>query len=109
MLACDEGNIEMVDLLLQYSADPNLQQPVSNMFDFSVCRGKVEMHHGSCIVWKHYAVPWYKHTSTLLINLQIWQRFLHLRITIDTQYWKSSVVFGRETMYMTTCTCHTEG
>ena len=28
MLVCDEGNIEMVDLL-QYSADPNLQQPVS--------------------------------------------------------------------------------
>ena len=31
MLACDEGNIEMVDLLLQYSADPNLQQPVSKI------------------------------------------------------------------------------
>ena len=31
MLACDEGNIEMVDLLLLYSADPNLQQPVSKI------------------------------------------------------------------------------
>ena len=31
MLASDEGNIEMVDLLLQYSADPNLQQPVSKI------------------------------------------------------------------------------
>ena len=31
MLACDEGNIEMVDLLLQYSADPNLQQPVGKI------------------------------------------------------------------------------
>ena len=31
MLACDEGNIEMVDLLLQYSAEPNLQQLVSKI------------------------------------------------------------------------------
>ena len=31
MLACDEGNIEIADLLLQYSADPNLQQPVSKI------------------------------------------------------------------------------
>ena len=31
MLACDEGNIEIVDLLLQYSADPNLEQPVSKI------------------------------------------------------------------------------
>ena len=31
MLVCDEGNIEMVDLLLQYCADPNLQQPVSKI------------------------------------------------------------------------------
>ena len=31
MLVCDEGNVEMVDLLLQYSADPNLQQLVSKM------------------------------------------------------------------------------
>ena len=31
MLVCDEGNIEMVDLLLLYSADPNLQQLVSKM------------------------------------------------------------------------------
>ena len=31
MLVCDEGNIEMVDILLQYSADPNLQQPVSKI------------------------------------------------------------------------------
>ena len=32
MLACDEGNIEMVDLLLQYNADPNLQQVVSKLY-----------------------------------------------------------------------------
>ena len=31
MLACDEGSVEMVDLLLQYSADPNLQQPVGKI------------------------------------------------------------------------------
>ena len=31
MLACDEGNIEKVDLIFQYSADPNLQQPVSKI------------------------------------------------------------------------------
>ena len=31
MLACDEGNIEMVDLLLQYGANLNLQQPVSKI------------------------------------------------------------------------------
>ena len=31
MLVCDEGNIEMVDLFLQHSADPNLQQPVSKI------------------------------------------------------------------------------
>ena len=37
MLACDEGNIEMVDLLLQYSADPNLQQPVSNAILYLFC------------------------------------------------------------------------
>ena len=40
MLACDEGNIEMVDLLLQYSADPNLQQPVS----------KIEVLYYTCTV-----------------------------------------------------------
>ena len=41
MLACDEGNIEIVDLLLQYSADPNLQQPVS----------KIEVLYYICIVY----------------------------------------------------------
>ena len=46
MLVCDEGNIEMVDLLLQYCADPNLQQPVS----------KIEVLYYTCSVcWKVFA------------------------------------------------------
>ena len=46
MLACDEGNIQMVDLLLQYSADPNLHQPVS----------KTEVLYYTCSVcWEVFA------------------------------------------------------
>ena len=46
MLACDEGSIEMIDLLLLYSADPNLQQLVS----------KIQVLYYTCIVrWELFA------------------------------------------------------
>ena len=44
MLACDEGNTEIVDLLLQYSADPNLQQPVSKIDIISVLFAVKPLH-----------------------------------------------------------------
>ena len=71
MLACDEGNIEMVDLLLQYSADPNLQQPVS----------KIEVLYYTCTVcWE--VLAWHSVCQTrqylmLLILCMLQPDILH--------------------------------
>ena len=104
MLACDEGNIEMVDLLLQYSADPNLQQPVS----------KIEVLYYICSVcWEVFA--WYvvvmygsimqaHGTNISTLHILVWNRFIdssiskvsHLKIAVDTQYWKKVFYYSAE-------------
>ena len=102
MLACDEGNIEMVDLLLQYSADPNLQQPVSKIeVLYSTCSVCWEIFALVCSysVWKHYVGPWYKHINTSHSCLKL---FIDSSISkVSPILEESFLLFGRETI----CIC----